>query len=963
MPSSVLEPKLHRVCHSVDELLGQCYKNGKPLKTNNYIRRILCSRDTSRIEDTTIDFNTQHATLQKSWSHWKKFMCFLLRTYYRPDEYRLVLNKDQHDLLVELNNALDKNQDDEVIRKLIFALSVAVHTQSVPTAIYDSPLLHFIAIEGIDELSLVLKTPSSFTTVLSSHILIARVLHLENGFPPNVRKSGNVVDDFKKYHRRHIADECMTPIVELLSLRAYGLAKARTHNTKPTCSFNEDHSIIYYKDNKIFIESIKQMVHSVIGEAQNFICDRLVYRPLSYLESRDPSHFTDDMTFATNGKSFLDLPVNNVKIGQGARRVMQWVEEAGRLSVLKGRGNHFDPGKVNDYEKLVGLFLEQLIVLGHMTPGLPGRAREVTSMKLRNTWHTMRNVYIQGGDLMLLTEYVKTQNMTGNPMVIARFLPASVAQLFIAFIADVQPFLSFLQDSVRKTNTTTSPFIWHKNGQPTDTSAMSKVLSTYTSKYLYTPITVQPWRHICIAIDRDVIREPDALDLGDSAHDLQAAHGSGIAAEYGIRHDLLAGLTTTTIREFRRVSRIWHTWLRLHSMEVCMIENPGRPLANTAVASPIRSSVGSSSPDRDRGVNQPSLSSQSPSISLFSPDREYLHSPYLSQSPYGLRAPPQTPFQIAANNEIRNRFATTPSRHGQVLSGDHESLDIELATSAHDISGPLIAHSPRPELSRKRTLLSIAGIQSDNHIQTLAYQCLAKFGPKFSSFHSKFQRDALESIIAAQNDLIVVLPTSSDKSLLFIGPALMFPIKTCIVIIPYVALLHSTLRKCRDHNISVLEWTPSETRKVSVILVGLEHAVSDEFLAFLRGIIQADQLMAMFFDEIHLMYLDPAFRHKFQLLHKVANFEVEEKPKPIRVVLTATLTDVSERQLRQDFKMDSTRIIRAFTSRANISYIVIVLEEADPESFAQDSVRTMYEELDQHHKMIVFAGTTDRDDR
>lgn len=195
--------------------------------------------------------------MQKGWSHWKKFICFLLRTYKKPDEHHLVLNSEQYSLLIELDNALDEHQPDDVLHDLVLRLSMAVQTQSVPASIYDSPLLQSTAVEGIDELNLVLKTLSSYTSILTSHILIARVLHLENGFPPSIRKSGNVVDVFKDYHRRHIADESMTPIMELLSLRAYGLAKGRIYNTKPICSFNEDHSIIYYKDNKISIERIK----------------------------------------------------------------------------------------------------------------------------------------------------------------------------------------------------------------------------------------------------------------------------------------------------------------------------------------------------------------------------------------------------------------------------------------------------------------------------------------------------------------------------------------------------------------------------------------------------------------------------------------------------------------------------------------------------------------------------------
>ena len=52
-------------------------------------------------------------------------------------------------------------------------------------------------------------------------------------------------------------------------------------------------------------------------------------------------------------------------------------------------------------------------------------------------------------------------------------------------------------------------------------------------------------------------------------------------------------------------------------------------------------------------------------------------------------------------------------------------------------------------------------------------------------------------------------------------------------------------------------------RKVSILFVGLEHAVEDEFLVFIRALIQTDQLTALFFNEIHLIYFDLGFRHKF----------------------------------------------------------------------------------------------------
>ena len=239
------------------------------------------------------------------------------------------------------------------------------------------------------------------------------------------------------------------------------------------------------------------------------------------------------------------------------------------------------------------------------------------------------------------------------------------------------------------------------------------------------------------------------MDLGDSAHDLQAAHGSAIAAEYGIRHDLLAGLTTTAIREFRRVSRIWHDWLQLQSTQAATAGGSARSPSRTDVSSPIRSSVGSRSPDRDFNYNAFSLSSDSSNIAALSPDREYHHSPYASPSPYGLQMPPQTPFQIKADGQFRNRHAATPSRRGRVTSEPHESSALKLATPARGPSSILAADPSRQAVNRKRALDIAPAIGSDEHRQTLAYTCLGKFTPKFLSFRSRYQQDALYFILDA----------------------------------------------------------------------------------------------------------------------------------------------------------------------------------------------------------------------
>lgn len=59
-----------------------------------------------------------------------------------------------------------------------------------------------------------------------------------------------------------------------------------------------------------------------------------------------------------------------------------------------------------------------------------------------NGWSVLRGMYIQDGMLMLSTEYQNSQARTGKPKVIARFPPAVTAQVLIAIVADLLPFVS-----------------------------------------------------------------------------------------------------------------------------------------------------------------------------------------------------------------------------------------------------------------------------------------------------------------------------------------------------------------------------------------------------------------------------------------------------------------------------------------------------------------------------------------
>src|SRR5205814_7162796 len=107
------------------------------------------------------------------------------------------------------------------------------------------------------------------------------------------------------------------------------------------------------------------------------------------------------------------------------------------------------------------------------------------------------------------------------------------------------------------------------------TERLTKVLTRETSKRLGFRMTVQKYRYIAIAIDREFICESSAeADEGDEdeedddIHDLMAAHSTKLAnARYARMGGLSKGLTPESINMYRTVSDKWQKWYKLESRQ------------------------------------------------------------------------------------------------------------------------------------------------------------------------------------------------------------------------------------------------------------------------------------------------------------------------------------------------------------------------------------------------------------
>lgn len=88
-------------------------------------------------------------------------------------------------------------------------------------------------------------------------------------------------------------------------------------------------------------------------------------------------------------------------------------------------------------------------------------------------------------------------------------MPAAIGQIFIGFIADVVPFVDFIRGESESCPKYHSLASFHPQGYSYFAENLSNTLGRLTQRLLKVRLTIQPWRHIAIAIGRDLIRAYD----------------------------------------------------------------------------------------------------------------------------------------------------------------------------------------------------------------------------------------------------------------------------------------------------------------------------------------------------------------------------------------------------------------------------------------------------------------------
>ncbi len=142
---------------------------------------------------------------------------------------------------------------------------------------------------------------------------------------------------------------------------------------------------------------------------------------------------------AQPGARFLDNPANEALLAPWRHWLLAHIDSHPAMSALTlGAGGTeprwYMPG-IRQYLQQVRAFLRRLLLLIHMTSGLPVHGRKLVRVHCSNT-KLLRNLFIcEGYIMLLLCEYGQQR---------VRFLPAVVGDLLLKFLVLVQPLARIL---------------------------------------------------------------------------------------------------------------------------------------------------------------------------------------------------------------------------------------------------------------------------------------------------------------------------------------------------------------------------------------------------------------------------------------------------------------------------------------------------------------------------------------
>ena len=221
----------------------------------------------------------------------------------------------------------DADPDPKLTNELMAFCMLMVMQDTSKIGLYDSPLMHYLAVRGVDADANVLQSAFTYTPILGRVLWIVRLIMLEIAVPLEawpalgLKSRADIESIPNRIHelrQQHLCEGSYSPASSILSQLAKGKHYNQMHQSPANIHWSADEQTIFYKSEPVELSKVHMMCRVITGELKELVQELAFNQPMTTI---DLSRIADSMAwsgeFRQLGYSFIDHVKNQVQTNVG----------------------------------------------------------------------------------------------------------------------------------------------------------------------------------------------------------------------------------------------------------------------------------------------------------------------------------------------------------------------------------------------------------------------------------------------------------------------------------------------------------------------------------------------------------------------------------------------------------------------------------------------------------------------
>jgi hypothetical protein len=408
---------------SVQRMIRKCLEGMADLESRGWglIRFWLKSTDVGKASSKPFSLHYEDSTIRLRTSLWTKYLYFCMRGLHMETELGVRFTNAQSEYLSKIKRSISLNEltDEELDKQLLRASALLIlHSDYEPQF---SSLKYFLGVLGFNYNLGRWQHPNSYTPVLACIQFCIRIICTEYLLPTEMREDFHVTLDhtplsvFKQFHQRWLVEGEATPFNYIYQLMNYGMAIAKNTKGDDKIRFSADKKRCYYRRYELDISIWRAMPKDILRTAEMILSRQLLFQTSDTITPVNPYSIVDYEGITDVGHFFGDTIPDYRHIARSTILDNLHISKMfDSMATIDGHEITWRKNGIRKYATDQDEFLELILMTINLTCGQTGRGAEMLSIIYKNVAAADRNVIVLDGQIMISTEYHKSQAITDD---------------------------------------------------------------------------------------------------------------------------------------------------------------------------------------------------------------------------------------------------------------------------------------------------------------------------------------------------------------------------------------------------------------------------------------------------------------------------------------------------------------------------------------------------------------------